>query len=66
MGKKRIIKADENQEPKIDGEVKDVTKNDEIETNTDKIKTSGKKRFDSGLLHVRSTYNNTVLVLTDK
>ncbi|SRR3989344_2510504 len=60
MGKKRIIKAEETKEPKADGAKEDVVKTEE-----EKVKV-GKKRFDSGLLYVRSTYNNTVLVLTDK
>jgi len=63
MGKKRIIKAEETKEPKAGEAVESVTKTEE--TKTGKIK-AGKKRFYSGLLYVRSTYNNTVLVLTDK
>jgi small subunit ribosomal protein S11 len=53
MGKKRIVKTDETSgtETKAEG----ITK-----------KESGKKRLESGILHVRSTYNNTELVLTDK
>ena len=53
MGKKRIVKTEE-------------------EAGTEGAKTSapeqvsGKKRVEAGILHVRSTYNNTELVLTDK
>ncbi len=54
MGKKRIIKEGE-----------------EATTTTDTVVaapvagTSSKKHFDSGVLYVESTYNNTKLVLTD-
>lgn len=51
MGKKRIVKTEEEST-----ESKSVSA----------TKESGKKRFDSGILHVRSTYNNTILTLTDK
>ncbi len=52
MGKKRIVKTDsENSENKA------------VEAG---VKESGKKRLESGLLYVRSTYNNTSLTLTDK
>ncbi len=30
------------------------------------VKTSSKKRVESGILHVQSTYNNTIVLLTDK
>ena len=63
MGKKRIIKADETQDSEIKTE--GVEKEEKLTTEVRKT-SSGKKRVDSGLLHVRSTYNNTVLVLTDK
>lgn len=51
MGKKRIVKTEEES-----GEQK---------TNS-APKESGKKRLDAGILHVRSTYNNTILTLTDR
>lgn len=51
MGKKRIVKT--NTEAENEG----VKKTAEV---------SGKKRLEAGILHVQSTYNNTVLVLTDK
>ncbi len=51
MGKKRIVKTD--------------TESTENSTKT-VAEVSGKKRVDAGILHVRSTYNNTELVLTDK
>lgn len=51
MGKKRIVKTEE-------------------ESGTEGVKTttevSGKKKIETGVLHVRSTFNNTELVLTDK
>lgn len=51
MGKKRIVK-DSIQE---------------TETRPENVGKEGKKRtIESGILHVRSTYNNTELVLTDK
>jgi small subunit ribosomal protein S11 len=50
MGKKRIIKTEEGGEA-VAAPVK--------------TQTSSKKRFESGILCVESTYNNTKLVLTD-
>ncbi len=50
MGKKRIVTSGANQ---TDGAAKPV-------------QTSSKKRVESGILHVQSTYNNTKLMLTDK
>lgn len=52
MGKKRIVKTEEE------------TKEEGVKTSTDSL--SAKKRVESGILYVRSTYNNTELVLTDK
>lgn len=57
MGKKRIVKTEEEStqtDPKTgaDGAVQTAQ--------------TGKKRMESGILYVRSTYNNTELVLTDK
>ncbi|SRR3989339_690954 len=54
MGKKRIVKTEE------EGTLK--TAESKVETAV----VSGKKRFDAGILHVQSTYNNTALILTDK
>ncbi len=51
MGKKRIVKTEEE------------TK-EEVKAPADSL--SAKKRVDAGILHVRSTYNNTELILTDK
>jgi small subunit ribosomal protein S11 len=51
MGKKRIVKTEEESQ-----EVAKVAAEKEI----------GKKRMESGVLYVRSTYNNTSLTLTDK
>ncbi len=65
MGKKRIVKTDSTQELETKTEGVEKTESKTTETKTGAVK-SGKKRVDSGLLYVRSTYNNTVLVLTDK
>jgi len=54
MGKKRIVKTEEG----------DTEKTAESKVETAAV--SGKKRFDTGILHVQSTYNNTALILTDK
>lgn len=51
MGKKRIVKTESEGE-------EGVSKNAQT--------ASSKKRVESGLLFVRSTYNNTMLTLTDK
>ena len=50
MGKKRIVKTEENKE----------------EGASKAPETSSKKHIDAGVLYVRSTYNNTMLTLTDK
>lgn len=52
MGKKRIVKTEGES---AEGAVKTST-----------AELSAKKRVEAGVLHVRSTYNNTELVLTDK
>jgi small subunit ribosomal protein S11 len=52
MGKKRIVKTEEE----VSG----------AEEKAAPTEVSFKKRIESGVLHVRSTYNNTDLVLTDK
>ncbi len=54
MGKKRIVKTDEESAE---------NKND---AKTSVSEVSSKKRVEAGILFVRSTYNNTELVLTDK
>jgi small subunit ribosomal protein S11 len=51
MGKKRIVKAEEKV---TEGEVQAPKRS------------SSKKYVDSGVLYVQSTYNNTLLTLTDK
>lgn len=56
MGKKRIIKTEEVIDEKkvaVEGEEKKPTTK------------STRKRFDSGILYVESTYNNTKVTLTD-
>jgi small subunit ribosomal protein S11 len=51
MGKKRIVKTDDKAaEGKAPAQAK----------------TSSKKRVEAGVLHVQSTYNNTMVLLTDK
>lgn len=52
MGKKRIVKTEDKGE---------ATKKDVVKT-----KANSKKRVESGILHVQSTYNNTKVLLTDK
>jgi small subunit ribosomal protein S11 len=51
MGKKRIVKTDE----KAGDSKAQATP-----------KASSKKRVESGTLHIQSTYNNTMVLLTDK
>lgn len=53
MGKKRIVKNGEE------------TAENATESKAE-VSVSNKKRLEAGVLHVRSTYNNTELVLTDK
>jgi small subunit ribosomal protein S11 len=50
MGKKRIAKTEDKAGAKAEAPVK----------------VSSKKRVDSGILYVQSTYNNTIVLLTDK
>lgn len=52
MGKKKIVKTAPTQESE--------SRPESVGNET------SKKRVESGILHVRSTYNNTVLTLTDK
>jgi small subunit ribosomal protein S11 len=51
MGKLRIAKTE-------------ATESSDSKTKT--VNVSAKKRVDSGILHVQSTYNNTKVMLTDK
>lgn len=51
MGKKRIVKKAENE--------------DASSKSPESSKKLSKKRFESGILYVRSTFNNTTLLLTD-
>lgn len=51
MGKKRIVKKEEG-EGQTGAQVRSEGK-------------SGKKKLESGILHVQSTYNNTKILLTD-
>jgi len=53
MGKKRIVKTD-------------TESGDNAVKTTEASSVSSKKRVEAGILYVRSTYNNTELVLTDK
>jgi len=57
MGKKRIIKTEELTD------IKDVVE-DVVEEKKEKVKKS-RRRVDSGVLYVESTYNNTKVTLTD-
>jgi small subunit ribosomal protein S11 len=50
MGKKRIVTTEEKNKDKAG----------------DAPKQSSRKRLDTGILHVQSTYNNTKVILTDK
>lgn len=52
MGKKKIVQKGENGEA--------------VAAKSSSSKKLTKKKLDSGVLHVRSTYNNTTLLLTDK
>jgi len=54
MGKRAVIKTEETDKEKVVAETPIVAPS-----------TSSKKRFDTGILCVESTYNNTKLVLTD-
>ena len=60
MGKKRIVKTDEPA-----GATKGAPTSVEGEKKEEATKVSRSKRFDSGILYVESTYNNTKLTLTD-
>lgn len=61
MGKKKIITAEgtETEEKKVPVEGAEVSAPAPVS------KSGSKKRFESGVLYVESTYNNTKLVLTD-
>jgi len=52
MGKKRIVKTED--------------KKGDASKSVAKVKASSKKRVESGILHIQSTYNNTKVLLTDK
>ncbi len=55
MGKKRIVKT------------APTSAGTESESRPESVaKEGGKRRLDAGVLYVRSTYNNTILTLTDK
>mgnify|MGYP001579598278 CR=1 FL=1 len=56
MGKKKIVTAEEAEEKKAEGTAPGVAV---------VAKATKGRRFDSGVLCVESTYNNTKLVLTD-
>lgn len=65
MGKKRIVKT----APTPGSESRPESVGKENQTNDTKTSVGGvsvKKRIEAGILYVRSTYNNTELVLTDK
>ena len=60
MGKKRIVKTEE------EGTEKKAESQVETAVVSGLPAQAWKKRFDAGILHVQSTYNNTALILTDK
>jgi small subunit ribosomal protein S11 len=59
MGKKKLATTEEKADTKAS------TEGETTPTATPVAKVSKNKRFDSGILCVESTYNNTKLVLTD-
>lgn len=62
MGKKRIVKTEESSSADLPaGEAGTKVEGEEKKP---EVKVS-RKRFDSGVLYVESTYNNTKLTLTD-
>jgi len=60
MGKKRVVKMDLPAQTKSGADKIDTTKL------TKETKPVSKKIIASGILYVQSTYNNTLVVLTDK
>jgi len=65
MGKKRIVKTNTTQEEsKVENSGEESLKATETKIGAPEV--SSKKRVEAGILYVRSTYNNTELVLTDK
>ena len=64
MGKKRIVKTDETTSAKkTEDKLEENTEGESVDV---KKTVSLKKRLDSGILNIESTYNNTKLVLADK
>ncbi len=63
MGKKKIIKAEGIEETIVTAN--GGIPQDAVTPVVSKASTGSKKRFESGILYVESTYNNTKLVLTD-
>ncbi|MDP2641754.1 MAG: 30S ribosomal protein S11 [bacterium] len=61
MGKKKIATAPASEIPETTG-VETPTQEGAV---VEEKKASSKRRIDSGVLHVESTYNNTKLTLTD-
>ena len=57
MGKKRIVKKEDSENV--------ASKNADTTVANNTPATSSKKRFNFGILHVQSTYNNTKVLLTD-
>lgn len=66
MGKKKIVEVEENTEKKTAEAVADSSTTTEAEASTQVPTKSSKRRFETGILCVESTYNNTKLVLTDE
>lgn len=57
MGKKRIVKTEEESTNTAEGGIVSDAKKGEAKVS--------RRRFDSGVLYIESTYNNTKLTLTD-
>lgn len=60
MGKKRIVKKEDSEHEASKNATTAVTN-----VTNNAPATSSKKRFNFGILHVQSTYNNTKVLLTD-
>ncbi len=69
MGKRTIVKTEEEAKkgaaPKAAGKSADVAKPASASASSAPASSGSKKRLDSGILYVQSTYNNTKLLLTD-
>ncbi len=71
MGKKKIVEIEENIETSDKGVKKSASEAKEVSDSAESTapvskSSKNKRRFESGILCVESTYNNTKLVLTDE